>query len=817
MIFPCLFSIVTNSKYVIFFKDMRTITKTILLVIIASVTVGVPNAFAFDPANGQRSIIKSLGQTSDFERVGRIFLPNRRAWGKVGKQGDISYRMLKRKAEADVFLVPLDFDDKGLPKNNMVLEILYQDIVWQKKKDRTATDERVRIKFRIDFSKDNEYKEAGYLKAKGDGKWKLAHIFCAQTPRQRMRAIDGSFQFKIVMPRNGSREVPVSYIRLVSMDQSEFWRLRETERAERGLIRVKYVPERKKLSPSNKWRELGLIAYTVNCLSLVFPNSVADYERAGLPLKCFEIPGQIEPVSFAVYALEDLSDVNVKVTSLVSEKNMIPSDMIDIRRVIFTDQRWGPARQKKYGKCPDYLSFSDPKVDISKDSNCQFWLTISIPQEAPAGLYNGEVVIYASDKELYKMKLCVEVLPVRLLKDRVKHMIYHSPYWVGLHRDRLKVFYDMKAHGMTPIFRPPIRLTKSGTELIGELDDFEHQLQSFRKVYPAVEELFVTFMNPRTVWRKLKGPKPEFERLFVKFKETYGRILKQYADLGKSYGLEIYFGFEDEPFKKPDKRRVAYLCSRIAQSKGLKTWSSQNLNFDVQLPLSQHELHENINYLRPLREVLDVFIEAIGRIDLNTVRVLGGDQAKLAYGTTYWCTSIRPMYNRFVHGIYPFVLKSRFVNSYAYRDAVLDPYDDMDTFTRHLNVVGQNDYLLTYPTWQGDILPTLSYESLREGVEDSRIISTLQILTDKALRSDKPKILKLGKDARNYLDGIEARVSKNFRGKYYKGPRVTLVAPTEKAILEDLSGIKDGDYKIFGEIRRDMCDRIIALQKAFGQ
>ncbi len=789
---------------------------TKIFIIIFGIIIVVPDAFAFESANGQCSIVKSLGQSSDFERVGNVFLPNRNAWGQVGKQGDISYRMLKGKAEADVFISPVNFDDKGLPKNNMVLEILYQDRVWQKKENKSAIDERVKIQFRTDFSKDNYYEEAGYLRAEGDDKWKLAHIFCERTPRQMMRAIDSSFQIKILMPRGGSREVPVSYIRLISMDQQEFLELREKDRSSRGLTRVEHVPEQKKVDPPDKWKKLGFVVYPVNCLKLVFPNSVVDYEHAGLPLKCFEIPGQIEPVSFVVHALEEMSAINVKVSDLHFKKNIISAGMVDIRKVCFNDQRWGWSWAKKYGKCPDYLSFSDPKVDVSRDSNIQFWLTITIPEETPAGLYEGQVAVYTNDKELYTMELCVEVFPVRLLKGRIKHLLCHSPYYrKNFHRDRLRVLYDMERHGLAPIFYPPIGLVRSGNEYIVGLDDFDHQLQAFRKVYPEAEELFVTLMNPRTVWRRLKGPKPEFTRPFLKFEETYGKILRQCSNLGKSYGLEIYFSFEDEPFKNPDRRRVAYLCSRIAQSKGLKTWSSHKLDDDVQLELSQFERSSNTNYLRPLRGVLDVFVEHMGRVNSNTIRTFRDDQKKLSYYTTYHCTSIRPTYNRFLHGIYPFAVQSQFVLGYAYRDSILDPYDDMDARTRHLNVIGVNDYLLTYPTWQGDILPTLSYESLREGVEDSRIISTLQILIDRALQSDNPETLKLGKDAQNYLNSIETRISKSFK-KYYKTPRESLVDPAEKAILEDLNGIHDEGYDIFNIIRRDICDRIITLQNAFG-
>jgi len=794
---------------------MNSVLKNICFIIIVCLTNVTSNTCGFEPAKGQHSIVKSLGQLSDFEKIGPIFLVNRDAWGQAGKKKDISYRVIKKEAEADIFLTPLDIDNKGLPKNNMILEILYQDRAWQKEKDKSARDERVRIKFRTDFSKENQYEEVGWLKAEGDNKWKLARVFCEKTPRQFIRAIDGSLQFKISMPKAGSREILISYIRLASMDQQEFLRLREEERAERGLTRVEYVPKSKKINPSDKCRKLGFVAYQVNCLKLVFPNSVADYGHAGLSLKCFEIPGQIESASFVIHAFEDLSAVSVKVSDLLSEKDSISSDMIDVRKVCFNDQRWGWSWAKTYGKCPDYLGFSNPEVDISENSNCQFWLTISIPQKSQPGKYKGNVTLNINGEEVYAMELLVDVLPVSLLTNKVKHLLYHSPYWKVSHSDPLRILDDMKKHGLTPIFCPNVGLVRSGSEYFGDLDVLESQLQSFRKVYPETKEIFVMLGNPRVVWRRLKGPKPEFTKSFPDFEKIYGKVLKQCADLGKSYGLEIYFSFEDEPFKKPDRRRVAYLCSRIAQSIGLKTWSTHNLNYDVQLELNQYERSDNINYLQPLRPVLDVFVEYVARYNSNVIRAFRNNPEKLSYYTTYHCTSIRPMYNRFLHGIYPFVTNGRFVFSYAYRDAILDPFDDMDSRAGILNTIGMNDYLLTYPTWQGDILPTLSYEALREGIEDSHLISTLQILTDKALQSDNSEISNLGRDARNYMNGIIKRINKNFRASYYKSPLTSLVDAGEKAILKDLNGEHGEEYEIFNKIRRTICAKIVALQNAY--
>jgi hypothetical protein len=752
-------------------------------------------------ANAQNSSAILLGKPNDFERTGKVLLVNPEAWDSNARDGEIAYRKLKQRAAADIYFVAFEVDANGFCNNDAILEILYRDDIlkWKDEgKHRFQGD--VIIRSRIDFTDSNQYFEVGSLNSTGDGKWKVATIFLEKTLRQMIRAIDGSFQLKLLMPSSETAGLPISYIKLRMVTHKELVTLRELDRVKRELKRIEYEPNVLDNKLPTQIPKSGFVTYPVNYLELVFPASPVKYDHIGEGLKCFEVAGEAEPVTFVIHTFVDLEEVHVTVSDLQSEDDIILNKNIDIRRVIYNDQRWGWNAERYYGTCPDYLSFLNPIVDLKSNSNCQFWLTINVPPDARPGIYRGKVTVQAKNKDTQAMPLYVEVLPIKLLTNKIKHVIYHCPYGRKFDKDPVTVFTDMKKHHIVPIFELPL------------WKDFENQLRTFRKVYPETKELFLNLSDYYGAWRSLKGPNPEFQRPFPEFNAKYGKVLKKYADLGKRYGLEFYFTFNDEPFKYADRRRPSYLCSLIAQAEGLKTWSTHSLSDDVQLQLTEDEIKSNINYLRPLREVLDVFVEGVTRINDNSIKTFQNDRPNLSYYTTYLATSVRPVYNRLLHGIYPFVTKSKFVVCYAYYDENVDPYDDMDRRANYPYEVGTNDYLLIYPTWQGDILPTLSYEALREGIEDSQLISTLQNLTQYALRADQVDVRKLGEEARDYLNELFGKLSKNFDKDYWQKHKALPVDPMVEAILKDLNSGRYADYGGFDDVRRHVCELIIKLQ-----
>jgi hypothetical protein len=767
-----------------------------------------------ETAENMKSAIIMLGDSGDFDRTGKVLLANRNVWGPSGYDRGNSYRKLMPNATADILFAAsvFDVDENGLCRKDLVLEIFYRDDIAPWTNEKKEVNNRIIIKSRIDFAANNEYFETGHLQTVGDRKWKTDQIFFEHTPRQMVRAIDGSFHFQIINS-SSQNSILISYIKLRTIDHDELVKLRDNLRAQRGLKRDEFEPGVSEKRMCNQ-SEREFVVYPVNYLELVFPKSPVECDRVDEELKCFEVPGEAEPVSFVIHSYKDVNNVHIVVNDLKADSYIISADNIDVRRVVFNDQRWGWMTDSRYGTCPDYLSFKNPEVDIPTNSNCQFWLTINVPETTIPGIYKGKVGIYVKGQEIHSIGLSVEVLPIKLLPNCVKHMIYHSPYLKKFHKEPVEVLRDMKKHRVVPIYYPPLEITNVLGTVDVRLDGFERQLRQFVEIYPEARELFVGFFNYYVVWHGLNGPKPEFATPFPQFEETYGRILRKYAELARRYKIELYFSFNDEPFKNIGERRVSYLCSLIAQKNGLKTWSTHNLDYDIQLPLTENEIRSNINYLRPLRDVLDVFAEIILKVDEAAIDTFKKNHSNLSYYTTYLATSVRPIYNRFVHGLYPFVTNSKFVLVYAYRDSVVDPYDDMDLAATFPYPTSTNDYLLTYPTWRGDILPTLSYEALREGVEDSQLISTMKVLIDKALKAGNPVVVKLGKEAEDYLNEILARPSKNFKQNYWRKHTSALQDPMEKAILTDLNAQHGQDYAIFDNIRREVCDRIISLQNA---
>jgi len=758
-------------------------------------------AFPIGQAFALESWSISLGKSNDFDKTGGVLLVNPESWDSNGHDGKIIYRKLKQKAAAEVLFAAFEVDANGFCKNDAVLEITYRDDIGKQKdeaKHRFQGD--VIIQSRLDFYKSNQYLEIGSLGSSGDGKWKTTTICLEKTLRQMIRAIDGSFQFKLVMTSFEASGLPISSIKLRMVTHNELVTLREQDRAKRELRRIEYEPNLLDNKLPARVPENGFVVYPVNYLELVFPTSPVKYERAGEGLRCFEVAGESEPVTFVIHAFEDLDELHATVSDLQNEHKTIPGKNIDIRQVIYNEQRWGWNAERYFGTCPDYLGFLNPVVDLKSNTNCQFWLTINVPSNTLPGIYNGKVTLHTKNKESYIIPISVEVLPVKFLTNKIKHTICYSTTGRNIHNNIENIFMDMKKHGLEPIYD------------IDQWSEYEKKLQTLRKIYPESNELLVTFPNFITFWRNLKGPQPEFQRPFPEFNIKYGKFLNKYSDLGKQYGFEFYVSFNDEPFKYGDRRRSSYLCSLIAQAEGLKTWSSQNLSDDVQLPLTEDEVKLNINYLRPVREVLDVFVEDALRINENTLKTFQNGHPNLSYSTTYPATSVRPVYNRFLHGIYPFITKSKFVLAYAYDHENADPYDDMDRRANYPFEVSVNDFILTYPTWQGDILPTMSYEALREGTEDSHLISTLQTLTQYALESDDKEVVILGKEAQDYLNGLFNNISRDFEKDYLQKHKALPIDPMVEAILKDLTGNSHDDYGIFDSTRRRVCELIIKLQ-----
>jgi hypothetical protein len=226
--------------------------------------------------------------------------------------------------------------------------------------------------------------------------------------------------------------------------------------------------------------ESDMTIYVVPAISdeRILPTSTIPDSYISNEISVVACPGEYEPASFVIHALDDIASLEVEATDLEGESDFIPSDNIDIRVVKCWYQAGDPLEAwKGWGKLltpelllkddslvnvengenylklttGEYLWISDPTpatdpqgtrtieeipvkdsptlqpVNIPNGTNKQFWVTVKIPEGTPAGTYTGTITISSTTGVELTLQLAVEVLPIKLEEP---HLIY-SIYYLG--------------------------------------------------------------------------------------------------------------------------------------------------------------------------------------------------------------------------------------------------------------------------------------------------------------------------------------------------------------------------------------------------
>ena len=234
-----------------------------------------------------------------------------------------------------------------------------------------------------------------------------------------------------------------------------------------------------------------------------------------------------------------------------------------------------------------------------------------------------------------------------------------------------------------------------------------------------------------------------------------------------------------------------------------------------------HEIDSN-GASAPMDENLDRRVYALSFLDADEIDKTAAAGDELAFYTTGPATDPTITYNRFLNGIYASAVGATSVSTYSYGGFGGEAYDDMRENTVTMDARGWTLYNLVQPSWQQHVYPTLPYEALREGIEDSRIIATLK----EAIANSTNDPLAL--EAQDFLDELYARPSRDFSDAYrYQDESVISTQPDKYAdrseeILEDLclnySGVLDSelcqdqhDYSFFDRFRVTMIEYILKL------
>ncbi|HID77829.1 MAG TPA: hypothetical protein EYP56_17755, partial [Planctomycetaceae bacterium] len=244
----------------------------------------------------------------------------------------------------------------------------------------------------------------------------------------------------------------------------------------------------------------------------VLPNSFPIPGRIGDRIEIAACPGEYEPATFAVLAMEQLEALTLSISPLRGERAELPADVVDPYVVKCWFQGKGNVGRSKervlkpelllkddslirvdLEKKRNYMRTTDASgrtiyVDISRDLDegakaadlkdlqprdadqllpvnvpegtaKQFWLTVHVPADAEPGMYRGSIELSAGGRPVHSIELAVRVLPFRLEPSPLLYSIYYRARLAPDGRPRigseakseqqmLAELLNMKAHGV---------------------------------------------------------------------------------------------------------------------------------------------------------------------------------------------------------------------------------------------------------------------------------------------------------------------------------------------------------------------------------
>jgi len=452
-------------------------------------------------------------------------------------------------------------------------------------------------------------------------------------------------------------------------------------------------------------------------------------------------PGEYEPATFVVRALQEVRALEVTATELKSEEHTIPSSTVDIHvvkcwyqsgveiwdnkqciltpelllkddglvRVDFENKanylRTVDASGKESyilisGKDSGNMQDIQPQdtdmlqpVDITAGTNKQFWVTVHVPEDAAAGVYEGKIELNAANTPTVELILRLRVLPFALEKPSLRYSIYY--------RGRLNVIGvgSISSEGKSP------------EQYEAEMRDLHAHGVDYPTVYQGYNEVLLHQMFEIRERAGLPGGplyaigggtgNPTSEAGLELLKSR----VRKWVNFAGQYGYdEVYiYGIDEATGERLKSQRAAWSAVRevggkvfVACYKGTFEVMGDLLNCAV--VAGPPDPKEAIKYHSIGHQI---FCYANPQVGMETPETY-----RRNFGLILW------------KGDYDGAM------DYAYHHSMGHIWNDFD-HERY------RDLNFTYPTVNG-IIRTIQWEGFREGVDDVRYMTTLLKTIEKA-------------------------------------------------------------------------------------
>lgn len=529
------------------------------------------------------------------------------------------------------------------------------------------------------------------------------------------------------------------------------------------------------------------------------PKAVERTER----LKAFLTPGEDEAVPFGVYALSEQEGLTV----MVDLKGAPVT--VDVRYEHCWPQRTG-WRSRQWYMTPELLLpcgegkrtvptrrglLTEEPFDLAAAQTQGFWLTLSAPDDAKAGRYEATVTLTSSGAQPLVVPLQIEVLPFRLQRPAHRAWLLYgdSGRWTRMTDEQvLAEMRDFRRHGMDGLIEGSL-----GTPDVSQLREgkVNYDASRFRKYTELARQAgmngpyVINSAGAELVRKTLginadlsKGPWPPEVAAGVR------AIARAAVEATKDLPYAWYYYGVDEP---TGENTFAIQDYQAWHDGGARTYAT----------------FYNPSFLEKASAFLTAPCFAVGLVS-NEQRAKEAREACERTGAEFWWYGtgcyVNPFpqegymwHNRYGAGLLFWKTGARASATWTFCRPHEDVFNDFDG--SNANRAEPKEQCTVYPhflraddwsTYQGAI-PTIAWESLREGVDDYLYLYTLHSLIQQAAASPLAA-------ARAAADDAQA----------------TLEALVESVPWANPMGSVGFETQRLQQVRRTVADRIVAVQKA---
>jgi len=513
----------------------------------------------------------------------------------------------------------------------------------------------------------------------------------------------------------------------------------------------------------------GMIAYVTPDPGDYKPYRAPQAEERVDTLSVFLTPGEDEPVWFGVYGLAELRGLSVHVSTRRAPVTA------DVRYEHFWPQRTG-WRSREWYVTPELLLpcgegtrqvpttrgvLAEAPFDLAAGETAAFWITLTAPPDARPGTYRSMVRVESAGRASLRLPLTVEVLPFRLRRpaDRYWPLYSDSGRWASMSDEQvLAELRDFARHGMTGLVEMPL-----GTPDLSELaaGKVTFDARPFAKLAAQCREAGLP--GPHVC---CFGGVPERVRdaLGIQCDPMTGTwpaevsrgveaVARAAVQATRDAPARWYFYGWDEPGGDNTYAIQDYQCWRRG---GAETYATfYNLGF----------LEQASAYL-----TAPCFVSGL----VSVAEAAENARAACAQtGAEFWWYGtgcyVNPFpqegfmfHNRYGAGLLFWKTGARAQVTWTFCRPHEDVFNDFDGSA--VNAAEPKEQATCYPhflqpddwsTYQGAI-PTIAWESLREGVDDYAYLYTLASLIEESRRSREPAARARAEQALATLDELVA-------------------------------------------------------------